>query len=223
MPGPTVSKTQIHIGESKCYAAPSESIPDLVPIADSNSMKVTRLFVGKLLWGARFLMRKSHRWGALIVAAPFLIVLITGLILQLKKEWHFVQPPTKKGTPLALDVSFATILSSSQTVPEANIQTWEDIERLDVRPDKGIIKVQAKNYYEIQLDSSDGKVLQVAYRNSDWLEAMHDGSWFHEQAKLWIFLPSAVIVLTLWISGIYLFFLPWSVKLGKKTKKATET
>lgn len=223
MCGPSVSKTQFRIEESNCCAAPSESIPCLVHIADSNSIKLKRFIVGKLLWGARFLMRKSHRWGALIVAAPFLIVLITGLVLQLKKEWHFVQPPTKKGTPLALDVSFATILSSSQTVPEANIQTWEDIERLDVRPDKGIIKVQAKNYYEIQLDSSDGKVLQVAYRNSDWLEAMHDGSWFHERAKLWIFLPSAVIVLTLWISGIYLFFLPWAVKISKKPKKTAES
>lgn len=177
--------------------------------------------MGNLLWAARFLMRKSHRWGALIVALPFLIVLVTGLLLQLKKEWHFVQPPTQKGTPLALEISFETILASSQAVPEASIKSWEDIERLDVRPDKGVIKVQAKNNYEIQLDSQNGKVLQVAYRNSDWLEAMHDGSWFHDLAKLWIFLPSAAIVLVLWISGMYLFFLPWAVKMAKKSKKSS--
>jgi hypothetical protein len=177
--------------------------------------------VGNLLWAARFLMRKSHRWGALIVALPFLIVLVTGLLLQLKKEWHFVQPPTQKGTPWALAISFETILANSQTVPEASIKSWEDIERLDIRPDKGIIKVQAKNHYEIQLDSQNGKVLQVAYRNSDWLEAMHDGSWFHDLAKLWIFFPSAVIVLVLWISGMYLFFLPWAVKMAKKSKKSS--
>jgi len=82
-----------------------------------------------------------------------------------------------------------------------------------------MIKVQAKNYYELQIDSHSGKVLQVAYRNSDWLEAMHDGSWFHERAKLGIFLPAALIVLCLWISGMYLFFLPWGVRLGKKAKK----
>lgn len=176
--------------------------------------------VGKLLWAARFIMRKSHRWGAMLVAIPFLIVLLTGILLQLKKEWHFIQPPTSKGTPLTLDVSFDTILANSQTVPEAGIKTWKDIDRLDVRPDKGIIKVQAKNYYEIQLDSQTGKILQVAYRNSDWLEALHDGSWFHDLAKLWVFLPSAIVVLGLWISGLYLFFLPWGVKLSKKTKKS---
>lgn len=177
--------------------------------------------MGNLLWAARFLMRKSHRWGAIVVAVPFLVVLITGIVLQLKKEWHFVQPPTQKGTPLALEISFDAVLASSQEVPEADIKSWEDIDRLDVRPDKGIIKVQSKNNYEIQLDTASGKVLQVAYRNSDWLEAMHDGSWFHDLAKLWIFLPSAVIVLILWISGMYLFFLPWAVKMGKKSKKQT--
>lgn len=176
------------------------------------------IFVGNLLWAARFFMRKSHRWGAIIVACPFLIVLITGLILQLKKEWHFVQPPTQKGTALQLDISFAQILSQSQQVPEAAIKTWEDVERLDVRPDKGVIKVQAKNHYEIQLNSQSGEILQVAYRRSDWLEAMHDGSWFHESAKLYIFLPAAVIVLILWFSGIYLFFLPVVVKMTRKSK-----
>jgi uncharacterized iron-regulated membrane protein len=176
------------------------------------------IFVGNLLWAARFFMRKSHRWGAVIVAGPFLIVLITGLILQLKKEWHFVQPPTQKGTAQQLDISFAQILAQSQQVSEAAIKTWEDVERLDVRPDKGVIKVQAKNHYEIQLDSQSGEILQVAYRRSDWLEAMHDGSWFHESAKLYIFLPAAVIVLVLWVSGIYLFFLPVVVKMARKSK-----
>ena len=174
--------------------------------------------VGNLLWAARFFMRKSHRWGAVVVAIPFLIVLVTGLILQLKKEWHFVQPPTQKGAKLQLDISFAQVLSQSQQVPEAAIKTWEDVERLDVRPDKGVIKVQAKNHYEIQLDSQNGEILQVAYRRSDWLEAMHDGSWFHESAKLYIFLPSAVIVLVLWVSGLYLFFLPVGVKMTRKPK-----
>lgn len=172
-----------------------------------------------LLWSARFLMRYSHRWGALAVAIPFLVVLATGILLQLKKDWHFVQPPTQKGTPYQMAISFEKVLAISQTIPEMQIKSWEDIDRLDVRPDKGMIKVQAKNHFELQIDSHSGKVLQVAYRNSDWLEAMHDGSWFHERAKLGIFLPAALIVLCLWISGMYLFFLPWVVRMGKKTRK----
>jgi len=41
--------------------------------------------VRNLLWSARFFMRYSHRWGALVVAIPFLVVLATGIVLQLKK------------------------------------------------------------------------------------------------------------------------------------------
>ena len=37
---------------------------------------------------------------------------------------------------------------------------------------------------------------------------MHDGSWFHDIAKLWVFLPNGIIVTILWITGIYLFFVP---------------
>jgi hypothetical protein len=40
------------------------------------------------------------------------------------------------------------------------------------------------------------------------IEAIHDGSWFHDAAKLWIFLPAAFVLLLLWLTGIYLFFLP---------------
>ncbi|HAH49814.1 MAG TPA: hypothetical protein DCL80_00490, partial [Balneola sp.] len=35
-------------------------------------------------WHARRDNRKIHRWGAIIIAIPFLIVLITGLFLQVK-------------------------------------------------------------------------------------------------------------------------------------------
>jgi hypothetical protein len=47
---------------------------------------------------------------------------------------------------------------------------------------------------------------------------MHDGSWFHEAAKLWLFLPSAIIVLGLWITGIYLFLLPFRARAQKQRK-----
>jgi hypothetical protein len=50
--------------------------------------------------------------------------------------------------------------------------------------------------------------LQTAYRRSDLMESLHDGSWFHPLAKLWIFLPAGVIVFVLWVTGIYLFLLP---------------
>ena len=40
----------------------------------------------------RLLSRKAHRWGAIAVALPFLVVIATGILLQLKKNWSWVQP-----------------------------------------------------------------------------------------------------------------------------------
>lgn len=168
-------------------------------------------------WHARRDSRKIHRWGAILIAIPFLIVLITGLFLQVKKEFNWIQPPTQSGISTDLEITFDDILAISSTVDKAGIKKWTDIDRLDVRPSKGIVKVQGINNWEIQIDTKTGDVLQVEFRRSGIIEALHDGSWFHDSAKLWLFLPSAIIVTILWITGIYMFFIPYIAK--RKNKK----
>lgn len=96
-------------------------------------------------WNSRRDLRKIHRWGGALIALPFLLVLITGLFLQVKKEVNWIQPPSQKGVSTMPSISFNEILTASKEVPEAQISTWEDIDRLDVRPDKGIVKVRAVN------------------------------------------------------------------------------
>lgn len=167
----------------------------------------------------RVLMRKTHRWGALVIAVPFLVVIVTGLLLQLKKDWHWVQPPTMKGKGLSPGLTLLAILEAACTVPEAGIRDWSDIDRLDIQPKRGLVKVQSKNRWEVQLDLDTRQVLHSAERRSDWIEALHDGSWFHDKVKYWIFLPTAVIVLGLWITGVYLFFLPWAVRWAKHKRE----
>jgi uncharacterized iron-regulated membrane protein len=90
------------------------------------------------------------------------------------------------------------------------------VDRLDVRPGKGILKVISTSRWELQLDLGSGEVLQVAYRRSDLIEALHDGSWFHPAVKLWLFLPAGVVVLGLWITGIYLWWLPIGARRRKQ-------
>lgn len=170
---------------------------------------------------ASILNRKLHRWGSILTALPLLVVIITGIILQLKKDWSWVQPPTAKSADPALELSFDEILAAASGVPEVEISSWDDVDRLDVRPDKGVVKVRANNRWEVQLDAKSGEVLHLAYRRSDLIESLHDGSWFSDGAKLWIFLPTAVILLGLWITGMYLWLLPHLVK--RKKKKAASS
>ena len=162
--------------------------------------------------------RKLHRWFSILITVPFLIVLLSGLLLQVKKEVEWIQPSKAKGTPAELALSFDEILSIAREVPQAEVSDWYDIDRLDVRPDDGIIKIRAVNNWEVQIDAADGAVLKVAYRRSDIIESIHDGSWFHEDAKLWIFLPAALLVLFLLLTGLYLLFLPYFARYYNKKR-----
>jgi len=164
------------------------------------------------VWG-----RRLHRWAAIITAIPLFIVVTTGILLQLKKELDWVQPPTQKGQGKEPTVSMEAILMATKTVPDAEVRSWNDIERVDIRPKDGIAKVQCKNRMEVQVDLQTGRVLQKSERRSDLIESIHDGSWFHESAKLYVFLPAAIIVLGLWGTGIYLWVLPLAVKVRRKT------
>lgn len=164
--------------------------------------------------------RKLHRWGALLTFIPLSVVIASGLILQLKKESTWIQPSTERGVGSAPQISFDEILAITTSQPQMATKTWKDIDRLDVRPERGVVKVRGKNRWEIQIDTQSGDVLSSNYRRSDLIESIHDGSWFHERAKLWIFLPNGLILAGLWFTGIYLWWLPRSAKRKKKKRTA---
>ncbi|MDA1259436.1 MAG: PepSY-associated TM helix domain-containing protein [Planctomycetota bacterium] len=162
-----------------------------------------------------FWTRKLHRWGAVFVAVPFLLILVTGMLLQFKKDAAWIQPPTMRGAAETPSVSFETILAAAASVAEANIHGWEDVDRLDVRPGRGIVKVQALSGVEVQVDTATGEVLQSMVRRSDLIESLHDGSWFHERAKLWVLFPVALVLVSLWATGVYLWLLPGMTRRRK--------
>ena len=164
------------------------------------------------------LNRVLHRWAAVAVALPLLLVICTGILLLLKKDVAWIQPPTQRGSTSELELSFDRILEIAKTAPEAEVESWDDVDRLDVRPSKGMLKVRAKNRWEVQIDAKTGEILQVAERRSDFIESLHDGSFFHDKVKLWIFLPSAIILLSLWLTGLYLFLLPYLVARKRRNK-----
>ena len=147
-------------------------------------------------------------------------MIVSGLLLQVKKQFTWIQPPTEKGIASVPAVEWSEVLAVTIANENTNVQSWEDIDRLDVRPDKGVIKVRCKNRWELQIDAATGKQIASAYRRSDFIESLHDGSFFSDAAKLWIFLPNGFMLLGLWFTGAYLWYLPIMVK--RKKKKAKE-
>ncbi|MFO7652689.1 MAG: PepSY domain-containing protein [Candidatus Krumholzibacteriia bacterium] len=169
------------------------------------------------------LNRKFHYWTSVVVAVPVLVVIGSGLLLQVKKQWAWVQPVEHRGTGTVPAIGLEGILASVQDLPELGVAGWEDVDRLDVRPGKGVVKVRAQNGWEAQVDLGTGRVLQTAYRRSDIIESIHDGSFFGgDLGKFGLFLPTAIVLLLMWASGLWLFWRPF-VARRKRGKAAVSS
>jgi uncharacterized iron-regulated membrane protein len=156
------------------------------------------------------LLRQIHYWLSLAVAVPAAIIFFAGIFLMLKKEIAWIQPPTQAGlvSDQLPDISFEDMVLAARAYPEAQIETWTDIDRIDLRIGKGVAKVRARSGWEVQIDTKTGEVLSVAYRRSDVIEQIHDGSFFSDAVKLYVFLPTGVFLILMWGTGLYLFLLP---------------
>lgn len=163
--------------------------------------------------------RKVHYWASIVVAVPVLVILGSGLLLQVKKHWGWVQPVELRGTGTTPVISLDDVLASVQGVTELGVNGWNDVNRLDVRPSRGMAKVWLHSGWEVQVDLGTGDVLQVAYRRSELIESIHDGSFFAgDWTKLGIFMPSGIVLLVLWCTGLWMFWLPYSAKRKRKAK-----
>ena len=167
------------------------------------------------------LNRKIHYWISFGAALPMIVMIGSGLFLQSKKHWAWVQPVEQRGTGTTPVINLDDVLAALTTVPEMNVKTWDDVNRLDVRPGRGVVKAWLMNGYEVQVDLGTGKVLQTAYRRSDLIESIHDGSFFAgDWTKLGLFLPSGIVVLLLWLSGMWMWWVPFAAKRAKKRSLA---
>ncbi|NOT09463.1 MAG: PepSY domain-containing protein [Gemmatimonadales bacterium] len=167
---------------------------------------------------ANVLIRKLHYWASIIIALPASILLGSGLLLQMKKHWSWVQPVEQRGTGTMPQIDLPQILRSVSGVPELAVDGWDDINRLDVRPGRGVVKVSLHSGWEAQIDLGTGAVMQTAYRRSDLIESIHDGSFFAGNwTKLGLFLPTGIILLFLWGSGLWLFWVPIAAKRRRAT------
>jgi hypothetical protein len=164
------------------------------------------------------LNRRVHYWLTPLVLGPILVIVATGLLLHARKDIAWVQPAEQKGTGYEPLLNFNDILLACRALPEAEVQTWKDIARVDVRPAKGILKVTCKNNHEVQLDLASGQVLSVAYRRSDIINAIHEGAFFGSIVKWYLFLPAALALGILSITGFWMFLQPFKAKARRQAR-----
>lgn len=166
--------------------------------------------------------RRVHYWASLAIALPFLVTLTTGVLLQLKKQWGWIQPSEVRGTGTVPVIGLDGVVAAIRTVPTLGVTGWDDVLRMDIRADRGLAKVSVRGGWEVQVDLGTGKVLKSAYRRSDLIESLHDGSFFAgDWSKLGVFLPMAVALNAMWLTGVWMLWLPYSVK--RRRRQAADT
>ncbi|WP_051296266.1 PepSY-associated TM helix domain-containing protein [Eisenibacter elegans] len=171
--------------------------------------------------------RRWHRRLSILSLAAILLVSITGILLAWKKPVGLM-PPTQKAKSEAPAISLDSLQLAAKRYVRDSLALDDTIERIDIRPTKGVAKVRFEHHYiELQLALHDGQVLQVATRYADWVEALHDGSLFDrylgiksEAAKL---IYSTLVgggLLFLSLSGFWLWYNPRRLRQRKRVTKA---
>jgi len=165
--------------------------------------------------------RKFHRFTGLLLALFILVSAITGILLSLKKDVALIQPPTQKGISKDL-AAWKSIDELSRLATEAFYQAYPDqqtnlIDRMDVRPSKGVIKVLfEQGNWEVQIDGASGEIKSIAKRYSDWIESLHDGSIISDAFKLLSMNLLGLGLLILIGSGFWLWYGPKVVRAIKR-------
>jgi len=126
--------------------------------------------------------RKVHRITGALLFVFFFIIAVTGLLLGWKKHsGGLLLADTQTGTSSDLNTwlpmdslqKMAVKFLHQSVSPDLNAE----IDRIDVRPGKGVIKFSfADHYWGLQLDGATGTLLNVEQRRSDFIEHIHDGT-----------------------------------------------
>ena len=151
----------------------------------------------------------AHLWLGVIATALLLIISITGILLNHKRGLglmpdvpHSATAPFDDALPLA-DLADRAAAAVSAEVAAAGI------DRMDVRPDDGIVKVRFDDdrVIEVTVDIHDGSILHVGERNDVFLEKLHSGEIFGD---LWVLLSDAgaVLLVIVLVSGLWLWLYP---------------
>ena len=157
----------------------------------------------------------------LSLALFLMISAVTGVLLALKKDVDIIQPPTQKGVSKELsdwktldEISLLATKAFHDTYPE---QKENYIDKLDVRPSKGIVKVLfEEGNWEVQIDGKSGEVKSIAKRYSDWIESLHDGSIISDGFKLFSMNFLGIGLLFLIVTGFWLWYGPRQVRREKR-------
>ncbi|HUF25967.1 MAG TPA: PepSY-associated TM helix domain-containing protein [Gemmatimonadaceae bacterium] len=153
----------------------------------------------------------AHLWLGVIFTALLLVVSVTGILLNHKRELgllpdvqHTPTGPFTASLPLA-EIASRALLAAGIT------GGLERIDRMDVRPRNGFAKVRLRDEAstEVTVDLVSGGILHIGPRGDVFLEKVHSGE---ALGTRWVLLTTvaAVALIVLFVSGYWLWLVPKS-------------
>lgn len=164
--------------------------------------------------------RKVHRTTGAMLFVFFFLTACTGLLLGWKKHsGGLILPKSYQGTSTKQE-AWLPIHELHKRAIEVMTEhapgVSHELDRIDLRPDKGMVKfVFVEGYWGVQLDCTTGELLHLERRHSDFIENLHDGSYFdyvigtnYGQIKLVYTSIMGSALLTFTITGFWLWYGP---------------
>lgn len=165
--------------------------------------------------------RVWHRYLGITLLILVLISSVTGILLAWKKNVEILQPSTQKGESKELStwkpIAELAEIAQSEFIKKYPEQIDNAIDRIDVRPSKGIAKVLFENgSWEVQIDGTNGTIKSIAKRHADWIEQLHDGSIISDLFKLVSMNILGLGLIIMLITGFWLWYAPRIIRKMKK-------
>lgn len=165
--------------------------------------------------------RPLHRWIGVPLTLLILVSSVTGILLGWKKNSATLQPPTAEGVSTDMrqwqEWNAVHDVAVSALAAHPNRPEPIEVDRFDVRPGDGIVKVLfTEGSWEAQVDPTTLQVHSVARRHSDWIETIHDFSIISDGVKLVGMNVLGMGLIVLALSGLWLWYGPHWVRRQKR-------
>lgn len=142
--------------------------------------------------------KKSHRVVALTITTPLLMIVLTGVVLQVRNSSEYLQP---------------SLIENGNRPPSAIIPLEallkkygeKNIDQIIYRPKKNLILVRHHSGLELQLDPTSGAILKEGVRRTNFLIELHQGSWLGRVGQWGIHLLTGLGLLYLIGSGLVIY------------------
>ena len=155
-----------------------------------------------------------HLVGGLLAVTYTIVLSVTGVILNHKREWGFMDEPVgyvaDEVIARSVPASVATIVSWAvdERTRRGDDVGADDVRLVDYRPGAGFAKVRFTDAEtEVVVDAYEAEILTVSHRRDVWIEDLHSGVRFGANGW-WLSDVTAGLLILLTLNGVYIWIRP---------------